>query len=39
MIIQGGVITGSIYVIPDTIELKPDKIKERKYNNHVFILI
>ncbi len=28
LIIRGGVVTGGIYVVPDTIELKPDKIKE-----------
>lgn len=27
-IIQGGVVTGGIYIVPDTIELKPDKIKK-----------
>jgi len=27
-IIKGGVVTGGIYVVPDTIELKPDKIKQ-----------
>ncbi len=31
MIIKGGVVTGGIYVIPDTIELKPDKIKEQEF--------
>ena len=28
LIIRGGVVTGGIYIVPDTIELKPDKIKE-----------
>ena len=28
MIIRGKVVTGNIYVVPDMIELKPDKIKE-----------
>ncbi len=28
MIMKGKVITGSIYVVPETVELKPDKIKE-----------
>jgi hypothetical protein len=27
MILRDGIITGGIYVVPDTIELKPDKIK------------
>ncbi|MEP7236483.1 MAG: hypothetical protein ABI685_01405 [Ferruginibacter sp.] len=27
-IIKGGVVTGGIYVVPDTIELKPDKIAQ-----------
>ena len=30
MIMNGKVVTGNIYVVPDTIELKPDKIKERE---------
>lgn len=30
MIIRDGVITGGIYVVPDTIELKPDKIKNQQ---------
>ena len=28
MIIRGKVVTGNIYIVPDMIELKPDKIKE-----------
>lgn len=28
MIINGGVVTGGVYVIPDIIELKPDQVKE-----------
>jgi hypothetical protein len=28
MILRGKVVTGNIYVVPDMIELKPDKIKE-----------
>lgn len=28
MIMKGKVVTGNIYVVPETIELKPDKIKE-----------
>ena len=28
MIMRGKVVTGNIYVVPDMIELKPDKIKE-----------
>ncbi len=28
MIIKGKVVTGNVYVVPETIELKPDKIKE-----------
>jgi len=31
MIIKDGVVTGGVYVIPDTIELKPDKIKEQEF--------
>ena len=27
MILRDGIITGGIYVVPDTIELKPEKIK------------
>jgi len=27
-IMKSGVVTGGVYVVPDTIELKPDKIKE-----------
>jgi len=27
-IVKGGVVTGGIYVIPDTIELKPDKTEQ-----------
>lgn len=30
LIVKGGVITGGIYVVPDTIELKPDKLKEQE---------
>lgn len=26
LILRGGVITGNIYIVPDTIELKPDRI-------------
>ena len=29
-IIRDGVVTGNIYVVPDTIELKPDQIKEQE---------
>lgn len=29
-ITKGGVVTGGIYVVPDTIELKPDKIGQEK---------
>lgn len=29
LIMKSGVVTGGVYVIPDTIELKPDKIKEQ----------
>ena len=28
MIMKGRVVTGNVYVVPETIELKPDKIKE-----------
>ena len=28
MILRGKVVTGNIYVVPDMIELKPDRIKE-----------
>ena len=28
IIMKGGVITGNVYVVPDTVELKPDKVKE-----------
>lgn len=28
MIIKGRVVTGNIYVVPETVELKPDKLKE-----------
>jgi hypothetical protein len=28
MIMKGKVVTGNIYVVPETIELKPDKVKE-----------
>ncbi len=28
MIMKGKVVTGNVYVVPETIELKPDKIKE-----------
>jgi hypothetical protein len=28
MIMKGKVVTGNIYVVPETIELKPDKIRE-----------
>lgn len=28
LILKGGVITGGVYVIPDTIELKPDKTEQ-----------
>lgn len=31
LILRGGIITGGIYVVPDTIELKPDKIKEGEF--------
>ena len=24
-ILKGGVVTGNVYIVPDTIELKPDK--------------
>lgn len=27
-IVKGGVVTGGVYVIPDTIELKPDKMEQ-----------
>ncbi len=30
LIMKGGVVTGGVYVIPDTIELKPDRIKEEE---------
>ncbi len=29
-ILKGGVITGGVYVIPDTIELKPDKTEQNE---------
>lgn len=28
MIMKGRVVTGNVYVVPETIELKPDKLKE-----------
>lgn len=28
LIMRGGVVTGNIYVVPDTIELKPDKTEQ-----------
>lgn len=28
IIIKSGVVTGGVYVVPDTIELKPDKVKD-----------
>ncbi len=28
MIMRGGVVTGNIYIVPETVEVKPDKIKE-----------
>ena len=31
LILRGGIITGGIYVVPDTIELKPDKIKTEEF--------
>ena len=31
IIIKDGVVTGGVYVMPDTIELKPDKIKEPEF--------
>ena len=31
LIMKGGVVTGSVYIIPDTIELKPDLIKEQEF--------
>ena len=32
-IIRGGVVTGGVYIVPDTIELKPDKMKKDDANN------
>ncbi len=29
MIMKGGVVTGGVYIVPDTVELDPEKIKER----------
>ena len=28
LIVKGGVVTGGIYIVPDTIELKPDKTEQ-----------
>lgn len=28
MIMRGGVVTGNIYIVPETVEVKPDKIKD-----------
>ncbi len=30
-IIKAGVVTGGVYIVPDTIELKPDKIKPDEF--------
>lgn len=30
LIMKGKVVTGNVYVVPDTIELKPDKIKQEE---------
>lgn len=30
LIMKGGVVTGNVYVVPDTIELKPDKMKQEE---------
>jgi len=29
-IMRSGVVTGGIYVVPDTIELKPDKMEQEE---------
>ena len=30
LIMKGGVVTSNVYVVPDTIELKPDKMKQEE---------
>lgn len=30
LILKGGVITGNVYIVPDTIELKPDRIPKEE---------
>ena len=30
LIMKGKVVTGNVYIVPDTIELKPDKMKQEE---------